>query len=134
MPWYDGLTFEEVELAIREGRAPGSDVPGAWIEVPPGFVDLMNSHGKRLQAVSGTLIVNNRALEPLPVTDIDGQIRRLYDSIVVTERARIVEILRAKAREWNTHPIELVIVRGAVSRALEAIAKDIESTASGNRS
>lgn len=37
MPWYDGLSMEEVDAKVRSGEAPGSRVPGGIVEVPDGY-------------------------------------------------------------------------------------------------
>lgn len=37
MPWYDGMTDEQIEAAIISGAAPGSTQPGGLLEVPDGF-------------------------------------------------------------------------------------------------
>lgn len=38
MPWYQGMTFDQIRQALDNGTAPLSRVPGAFIEVPDGFL------------------------------------------------------------------------------------------------
>lgn len=37
--WYDGMSYEQIAAALQNGTAPGSNVPGAVILVPDGFME-----------------------------------------------------------------------------------------------
>lgn len=112
MPWYDGLSHEEVEQAIAEGRAPGSAVQGGVIEVPAGQTEWMNRQRREAKV---------------------GEFRRRWreDSELIAlakqmERDRIVGILRKEARQRSIESSELVGVRQVVERALLDAADRIE--------
>lgn len=148
MTWYNGLTYEEVELAIREGRAPGSDIPYGVIEVPSGYTDwfalVRYREGHPRQSVASREIQPKQlgvtrvtyTFEEATVRDSRDrlvELRRKWqdDSELIAlakgmERTRIVGILRAKADHWDSHPVEPQLVRAAVSRALRSIADSLE--------
>jgi hypothetical protein len=39
MPWYDGLTMEEVDWKLQSGEVEGCKVPGGIIQVPNGYIE-----------------------------------------------------------------------------------------------
>lgn len=64
--WYDGMTNEEIYVAISEGRAPGSREPGAVIKVPAGFVRWR--HSTTLLSMAGNLTPETTTQKESPMT------------------------------------------------------------------
>jgi hypothetical protein len=105
MPWYDGMTNEEVEQAILDGTAPGVNSEFGGIEVPSRF--LMTSNVIE--------VLHRRAR----IGEFHAKWREDSELIALakeSERTRIAGYLRAKAEEYGPGSDEWEVLLAAAER------------------